>query len=101
MHSGWLERLARRKVFRFVFYSGNERVVVAASNGSAKASRVRRPSAKKDGWPAGYFIGEKSVASVNVDSTLVTIAPFASEAALTRCQSGSALNEAQLAVAAC
>jgi len=47
-----------------------------------------------------YFIGEKSVGSMNTDSTLLTILPLASESFCTFCHSGSLPNSFQFCLAA-
>jgi hypothetical protein len=47
-----------------------------------------------------YFIGEKSVALINTESTLLTIFPLASDSFCTFCHSGSLPNSAQFFLAA-
>ena len=59
-----------------------------------------RPAARGGAVARPYLSGEKSVGVAKTDSTFTTIGPSASEAARTRCHSGSARNASQLCRAA-
>jgi hypothetical protein len=74
-------------------WQGRARAPVKKMYAHRRVDRVTEP-------PITYLIGEKSVGSMNTDSTLLTILPLASDSFCTFCHSGSLRNSSQFFLAA-